>query len=210
DVSSSSLVDCSSSLAETISSLLDLSSSIAVSYSSASTAAAPALPQLALELLEMAVARLSLAVFGRRLLGSRRRAQIAEHDEVQQFVVVLAQRLYRDPDELAFMVRFQLDVVADRGPARFDRLMQRGAQRQAQALARHRHQRPARPPGGSLQIFSRPSGIVDDVALARDHDMGRRIVLEHARFDRLAQRASCRLLGLSRVAARNTVPAKQH
>src|SRR5262245_8223889 len=167
------------------------------------------LAQLALEMLEVAVAPLALALLGRTLLR-RGRGQLAEHDEIEHLVVIHAQRLDRDPDKLGLVVASQLDVVAHRGALRFDRLVQGGTQRQAQALARHRHQRAAWPPGWRLQILSGAGGIIDDVALAANHDVGRRVTLTHARLDRLLQRAARWHLALGRAAAAsNTMPAKQ-
>ena len=88
--------------------------------------------------------------------------------------------------------------------------MQCRTQRQAQAFARHRHQRPVRPSGRSLQVFSSPRGIIDDVALAGDHDVGRCVALQHARFDGLPQRAFRRLLGLNQAATCDAVAAKHY
>jgi hypothetical protein len=75
----------------------------------------PAGSELALELLEIGIARLALALFGRRLLVRRRRPQVAEHDEVERFVAVLVQRLDRDPDEPGLVAAFELAAELARG-----------------------------------------------------------------------------------------------
>jgi hypothetical protein len=62
-------------------------------------------------------------------------------------------------------------------------------------------------PGGGSRYF--PGGIIDDVALAGHHDVGRRIAFQHARLDRLVQRAPPRLFTLGQAAALDLVPTQQ-
>ncbi|MNV50845.1 hypothetical protein D3C71_1428730 [compost metagenome] len=149
--------------------------------------------QFRLDLLGRALLR--HAAVGVGFVAVQRGAVIGKQDQEQRFVfLVVDQGLHRQGHHLdAAILAVHDHILAHGGQAGFRGLVQQGAQVQAQPLARQGQHLAGRHAGGGFQVLSGAPGVIDDVAVAVDQHVGRRMLRQHLAVDGLAQRRSAGL-----------------